>query len=390
MKLRDNILLTHISDTGWLGEAAMLGAALISKTVGWVSFMPDLLINQSLGQGTVYNRKIAESKRWPKAKSLGWTLVFPDAIIDAIRTGKVGNSAILISHSVWYYQVCATRSVYHDLLKSTGSSFVVSSNHKGLGGVSRQVHSLLQSEVYQPLKIAMPAYDDRNEYWQCIDLIFGIAYAQYLNWANGLVHSEQNILGAFMLANGYNSDYLVRVDRWKSIDDISPIAPKLQGSKIVSISSENATKNFKWSELMHSNYAKANRMSNVANAQERRNLLELAQLLQVIRDWYGEPMTLNSGFRSEKVNEAVGGVANSAHRHGFAVDVVFSSVAKDASSQLAFARKIGTYLRSQGIKFDQIISYGTFIHVGVRKPSGAQRCEVFHTNRYASTVRYYK
>lgn len=390
MNLRDNILLTHISDSGWLGEAAMLGASLISKTVGWVSFMPDLLINQSLGQGTLFNRQIAESKRWPKAKSLGWTLVFPDTVIDAIRTGKVGNNAVLISHSVWYYQVCATRSVYYELLKSTGSSFAASSDHKGLGGVSRQVHSLLQSEVYQPLKIAMPTYDSRNEYWQCIDLIFGIAYAQYLNWANGLAHSEQNVLGAFMLANGYTTDYVVRVDRWKSIDDNSPIAPKLQGSKIVSISSENATKNFKWSELMHSNYAKANRMSNVANAQERRNLLELAQLLQVIRDWHGAPMTLNSGFRSKKVNDAVGGVANSAHRHGFAADVVFSGVAKDASSQLAFARKIGAYLKSKGVKFDQIISYGTFIHVGVRKPSGAQRCEVFHTNRYSSTVRYYK
>lgn len=390
MNLRDNILLTHVSDTSWMGEALMFGASLVSKTVGWISFAPDLLINQSLGQGTLFNREVAQSKRWPHAQRLGWTLVFPDPMIDAIRTGSIGSSAFMISNNVWYYQVCATRSVYHDLLKSTGLSFRVSSDQMGLGGVSRQAHNMLRKELYEPLKIAMPSYDKRTEYWQCIDTIFCLAYVQYLNWANGLTHTESNLLEAFYLVNGYQNKYVIRVEGWRSVDEKAPPTPKLQGSKIVSISSEYATRNFKWSELMHSNHAKAHGISNVATGQERINLQKEAQLLQVIRDWHGKPMTLNSGFRSEAVNKAVGGVPNSAHRHGLAADVVFSGVEKNANAQLAFARRIGSFLKSKGIKFDQIISYNSFIHVGVQKPSGAQRCEVFHTNRYSSTVRYYK
>ena len=391
MLMRDNILLTHISEP-WLSEAAMLGASLVSKTIGALSIVPDLTINQNLAHGMTYNVKLLESKRADKARQLGWDLFFPDDLLDAIRTGKVGTSVSDIIFNSWAYQVCNTRSLFVDLVSWTGSSFVISPNHKGVGGMSRQLHNILQREIYQPLKIPMPNYDQRSDYWQIIDLLFTVAFTQYTNWANGLANSYDNLLGCYLLINGYKSDYVVRVDRWRSVDEkaIADKPAKQQGSRIVSFSSEYATRDFKWSELMHSNYAVANRINNIATSKERENLLELAKLLQVIRDWHGQPMSINSGFRSQKVNEGVGGVPNSAHRHGFAADIVFAGVPGGASNQLAFARKIAQFLKSKGIKFDQLISYDKFIHIAVRKPSGAQRCEVFHTNRYQSTVRYFK
>lgn len=390
MLMRENILLTHISES-WLGEAAVIGASLVSKTAGYITFAPDLLINQNLAHGMTFNAKLRESKRAAKAKQLGWTLFFPESLIDALRTGKFGGNLTDIIFNSWAYQVCDTRSLYQDLASWTGTEFSVSQDQKGFGGVSRQLHTILEREIYSPLKINMPSYDARTLYWQFIDTLFAVAFVQYMNWANGLAHSYDNLLQCYLLVNRYKSTYVVRVDRWRSVDEqASAIISTQQGGQIVNISNANVTKDFKWSELMHSNYAVANHMENVASKEERENLLELANLLQTIREWHSQPMTINSGFRSEKVNSAVGGVPNSAHRHGFAADITFTGVAKGAGNQLAFARKIGQFLKSKGIAFDQIISYDSFIHVAVRKPSGVQRCEVFHTKRYQSTVRYFK
>jgi len=44
--------------------------------------------------------------------------------------------------------------------------------------------------------------------------------------------------------------------------------------------------------------------------------------LQLARDIAGIPFKINSASRCEKHNREVGGVAGSAHLHGFAVDVV--------------------------------------------------------------------
>lgn len=51
------------------------------------------------------------------------------------------------------------------------------------------------------------------------------------------------------------------------------------------------------------------------------NLANLAFNLETLRSVYGRPITITSGYRSEYVNNAVGGVANSHHRKGLAVDI---------------------------------------------------------------------
>lgn len=44
-------------------------------------------------------------------------------------------------------------------------------------------------------------------------------------------------------------------------------------------------------------------------------------ILQPIRDKYGKPITVTSGFRSPSVNRLVGGSANSQHCKGEAADI---------------------------------------------------------------------
>lgn len=113
------------------------------------------------------------------------------------------------------------------------------------------------------------------------------------------------------------------------------------------------TPNFTLSELTVTNTG----IRNEPDRYETERLRALAQhVLQPLRDALGAPVIVNSGFRSERVNRAVGGSATSQHRRGEAADVWTRGM---DSTQLA-RRVIDLEL-----PFDQLIWYpGTArIHV---------------------------
>ena len=64
-----------------------------------------------------------------------------------------------------------------------------------------------------------------------------------------------------------------------------------------------------------------------ARAQETEKLIlspeiiEHAQMMQQLRDWYGKPLTVNSWYRTKTYNQACGGNKNSEHLDGRATDV---------------------------------------------------------------------
>ena len=45
------------------------------------------------------------------------------------------------------------------------------------------------------------------------------------------------------------------------------------------------------------------------------------EILQPLRDWYLKPITINSGYRSEELNKAIGGSKTSQHCKGQAADI---------------------------------------------------------------------
>ena len=47
----------------------------------------------------------------------------------------------------------------------------------------------------------------------------------------------------------------------------------------------------------------------------------IREVLDPLREWYGRPIYVNSGYRCEELNKAVGGARNSFHLSGCAADI---------------------------------------------------------------------
>lgn len=84
---------------------------------------------------------------------------------------------------------------------------------------------------------------------------------------------------------------------------------------------------------------------------------ELVIVLQKIRDHFGKPVVINSGYRTETHNVKVGGATYSQHKYGIAADITVSGI-----TPLAVAQYVQTLLPSKG----GIGVYKTFTHVDVR------------------------
>jgi len=85
------------------------------------------------------------------------------------------------------------------------------------------------------------------------------------------------------------------------------------------------SKNFKIEELTYTSQP----FANVPNIIELGRLQDLVDnILQPLYDLYDKPIKVISGFRSTSVNSAVGGLPDSQHRRGEAVDIKCEDNAK--------------------------------------------------------------
>ncbi len=121
------------------------------------------------------------------------------------------------------------------------------------------------------------------------------------------------------------------------------------------------TKNFSLSELEASSTAKAKGIDNSVPFELMPNIHKLADGLQLVRDLLGQPMIISSGYRSPALNKAVGGVLNSSHANGEAVDFI--------SPKFGNTQKICEAIIKSGIKFDQLIKErnlkgSEWVHIG--------------------------
>jgi hypothetical protein len=87
------------------------------------------------------------------------------------------------------------------------------------------------------------------------------------------------------------------------------------------------SKNFRLSEFTHSDVAKKLGVLNECSSVEQ--VLNLAYLchmvLQPLRERFG-PVFINSGYRCEELNRAIGGASNSQHMCGEAADIFLPSL----------------------------------------------------------------
>lgn len=86
----------------------------------------------------------------------------------------------------------------------------------------------------------------------------------------------------------------------------------------------------------------------------------ITEVLDPLREWYGKPITVNSGFRSPALNKAVGGSATSDHMKGRAADITGGSPAEN--------KKLFNLVQSLNLPFDQLIDEKNFawVHVSYR------------------------
>lgn len=81
-------------------------------------------------------------------------------------------------------------------------------------------------------------------------------------------------------------------------------------------------KHFTIEELCHSDTANARGIDNTPTEEAKENLQALIEnVLDPLREAYGKPIYVNSGYRCPALNKAVGGVSTSEHQSGRAADI---------------------------------------------------------------------
>ena len=116
------------------------------------------------------------------------------------------------------------------------------------------------------------------------------------------------------------------------------------------------SEHFTLEELTFSATAQRKQIDNKPPAEVLESMKRLAAGLEEVRAALGnKPMRINSGYRSPKLNRAVGGARLSAHMAGYAADFV----CPDFGSPL----KIVKALAATGIQFDKLIQEGTWVHI---------------------------
>ena len=140
---------------------------------------------------------------------------------------------------------------------------------------------------------------------------------------------------------------------------------------------EQFTKNFSYDELIASATAKRLGLDNTPSEEEKERLRQLAEeILQPIRDAWKSPIIVNSAYRSEEVNKAVGGVKNSQHRLGEAADITIGG--KERNRKLFnFIQKL---IQKGDIYVGQLIDEYNYswIHVSLPRTNGKPNNQILH------------
>lgn len=122
-------------------------------------------------------------------------------------------------------------------------------------------------------------------------------------------------------------------------------------------------KHFTIAELCRSSMASAHRIKNEPSRLEAYNLEQLVEkILDPLREAYGKPIFVNSGYRCSELNKLVRGSATSQHLKGQAADITTGSRNENL--------KLFKLARELRLPFDQLInekpdSYGRpqWLHV---------------------------
>jgi hypothetical protein len=134
------------------------------------------------------------------------------------------------------------------------------------------------------------------------------------------------------------------------------------------------SKNLALAEVMRSETAKRKGISNMPTPEHIENFKLLAEkVFQPIREHFGIPIILSSGYRSKELNTAVGGALSSQHCTGEAIDIDMDGTTIKNADVFNFIK--------DNLNFDQLIwEFGTndnpdWVHVSYES-TGKQRKQI--------------
>jgi len=155
------------------------------------------------------------------------------------------------------------------------------------------------------------------------------------------------------------------------------------------------SKNLALSEVTRSETAKRRGISNMPTPEHIENFKKLAEnVFQPIRDHFGCPIRISSGYRSEALNKAIGGagknvngkyIPTSQHCLGEAIDI-------DMDGTSITNKQVFDFIKDN-LNFDQLIwEFGTitnpnWVHVSYRS-EGKQRKQVLKAVKKGSSTSY--
>ena len=108
------------------------------------------------------------------------------------------------------------------------------------------------------------------------------------------------------------------------------------------------SKHVSYKEATHSATALRRNLDNTPNKEQLQCMKDIAEnLFEPLRKWVGGPIKINSFFRGEPVNKAIGGSTRSQHMKGQAMDI------DDTFDHMSNARMY--YYIKDNLDFDQMI-----------------------------------
>lgn len=146
------------------------------------------------------------------------------------------------------------------------------------------------------------------------------------------------------------------------------------------------SKNLTLAEVIRSESAKRKGISNMPTPEHIENFKLLAsKIFQPIREHFGIPIHISSGYRSAALNKAIGGSKTSQHCSGEAIDI-------DMDGTSITNAAIFNYIKDN-LEFDQLIwEFGTktnpdWVHVSY-ETTGKQRKQILVASKVSGKTVY--
>ena len=136
------------------------------------------------------------------------------------------------------------------------------------------------------------------------------------------------------------------------------------------------------SEIIRSDSAKRNGISNMPTPEHIENFKILAtKVFEPVREHFGVPIHISSGYRSVELNRLIKGSSSSEHCKGQAIDI-------DMDGTTITNKQVFDYIKDN-LTFDQLINEFNYAWVHVSyKANGKQRGEILEAYKEGKATKY--